>query len=150
MLKKRLVYAIMLACQSGIMQADDYADEYGGEEDIYTLYADEDIVSIATGTKKPIHKAPAVATVITADEIVRSGATDINQILERVPGLHVYPSNLSAMSPEYSIRGIHTGKNSQVLMLVNGMEIKRPFSGARPEFFNLPFSQPKKEVHVSA
>ena len=41
----------------------------GDAEAFDLLYGDEEITSIATGTYKPIHLAPSVATVITAKEI---------------------------------------------------------------------------------
>ena len=39
-------------------------------------------VEIATGISVPISEAPAVATVITAEEIAAMGATDLDQVLE--------------------------------------------------------------------
>jgi iron complex outermembrane receptor protein len=39
------------------------------DDSLEDLYGDEAFVSIATGSRKPIYKAPAVATVITAEEI---------------------------------------------------------------------------------
>ncbi|MEJ2201403.1 MAG: TonB-dependent receptor plug domain-containing protein, partial [Desulfuromonadaceae bacterium] len=85
------------------------------EEDLAALYGDEEFVSIATGSAKPITKAPAVASVVTAADIRAMGATDLNQVLETVPGIHVSLSALNRLDPVYSIRGIHTGFNPQVL-----------------------------------
>ena len=46
-------------------------DEYGDDFDdtLEYFYGDEDFVSIATGNKVLISKAPSVATVITAEQI---------------------------------------------------------------------------------
>ena len=41
----------------------------GSEENLFSLYGDEDFVSIATGRKQLLSKAPAVASVITAADI---------------------------------------------------------------------------------
>ena len=46
-------------------------------------------VSIATGTAKPAYQSAAVTTVITAEQIKTMGATELHQVLETVPGLHV-------------------------------------------------------------
>ena len=77
------------------------------------IYGDEDFISIATGVSQPIAKAPAVASVITARDIKRLGATDIDQVLETVPGLHVARSTI--YNPLYNFRGIHSDFNPQVL-----------------------------------
>ncbi len=97
-------------------------------------------ISLATGSPKPISRAPAVATVITAEDIERIGATTLDEALETVPGLHVVPSNKNSMDPIYSIRGIHTSLNSQVLLMVNGLPITYSYTGARPLGFQLPTS----------
>ena len=106
-------------------------------EDLEKLYGDEDFVSIATGTKQPISKAPAVASVITADEIKAIGATNLDEVLETVPGIHVAQSSLW-YSPIYSIRGIYTDTNPQVLVLVNGIPITQVFKGDRGAGSTLP------------
>lgn len=100
------------------------------EEELALAYGDKSSVSIATGSQQAIARAPAVATVITARDIEAMGATDLDQVLESVPGLHVSVSSLAA-NPIYSFRGIHTGYNPQVLMLVNGIPITNVFLGNR-------------------
>lgn len=102
------------------------------EEDLALAYGDQATISIATGGQQPIRRAPAVATVITASDIAAMGATDLDQALESVPGLHVSKSNV-ASKPIYSFRGIHTLQNSQVLMLVNGIPITNVFQGDRSQ-----------------
>lgn len=88
-------------------------------------------VKLATGTARPLRTAPAVATVITAEDIERIGATTLEEALETVPGLHVVPSPTALLSPIYSIRGIHTDLNPQVLLLLDGIPLTSPNNGAR-------------------
>ena len=107
------------------------------EEDLDELYGGEEFVSIATGSSKPIYKAPSVASVITAKDIEQMGARNLNEVLETVPGLHVAPSTLSRMDAVFSIRGIHTGFNAQVLLLMDGVPLQYSNSGSRPQLFNL-------------
>ncbi len=97
-------------------------------------------VSIATGNRTPLDRAPAAATVITASEIQAMGARNLNDILETVPGLHVALSNLSRLDSVYSIRGIHTGFNPQVLLMMNGIPVQYSLQGGRPTLFRLPAS----------
>ena len=111
--------------------------ETGGEEDeeaLLLLYGDEEMISIATGNKQPISKAPAVATVITAEDIREMGAIDLDEILETVPGLHVARNNIN-YSPIYTIRGIYSGFNPQVLILINGIPITNLYFGDRHLFW---------------
>jgi outer membrane receptor for ferrienterochelin and colicins len=100
------------------------------EEELALAYGDKSSVSIATGVQQTITRAPATTTVITARDIEAMGATDLDQVLESVPGLHVSVSS-QGYSPIYSFRGIHTGYNPQVLMLVNGIPVTNVFLGNR-------------------
>ena len=46
------------------------------------------VVTIATGTPKPIFQSAAVTSVITAEQIKSMGATELHEVLETVPGVH--------------------------------------------------------------
>ena len=107
------------------------------DDSLEAFYGDEEFVSIATGTKKAIHKAPSTASVITADEIKAMGANSIYDVLETVTGIHIYPSNLDRVKPNFSIRGIHTPENPQTLLLVNGERTTFEYNGARWNQFNV-------------
>ena len=106
------------------------AEQDTDEDDLVLSYGNKAFVSIATGSQQGISRAPAVASVITAQSIQAMGATNMNQALERVPGLHVSYSGLYN-DPIYSFRGITTQYNPQTLMLVNGIPINDAFLGNR-------------------
>lgn len=97
-------------------------------------------ISIATGNSTPLDRAPATATVISASEIQAMGARNLNEVLETVPGLHVSLSSLSRLDSVYSIRGIHTGLNPQVLLMLNGVPVQYNVQGGRPTLFRLPIT----------
>ena len=104
------------------------------EEDIYRA---ERLLVTATGSQVPVHLAPSVASVITAEDIKKIGASSLDDILEIVPGLHVQSSGLGFLASIWSIRGIHTQLNQQVLFLLNGL----PYSslhGGRPLIYRMP------------
>jgi iron complex outermembrane receptor protein len=69
--------------------------------------------------------------VITADDIEAMGATTLEEVLETVPGLHVSLSKKHVMRSVYSIRGIQTSLNPQVLLLVNGHPVRDVYTGCR-------------------
>lgn len=88
------------------------------------------VVSIASGTETPLDKAAAVTSVINADDIAAIGATDLDHVLETVPGLHVNHSD-QAFSPKYIFRGITSSNNPQALMLINGIPATTMMYGNR-------------------
>ncbi|PCJ92989.1 MAG: TonB-dependent receptor [Porticoccaceae bacterium] len=100
------------------------------EEDFMALYGGEEFISIVTGVEQPLHKAPAVVSVLTKKDIERIGATDIDEILETIPGLHV-ARDAKGYNPMYVFRGISATDNPQVLMLINGIPITNLFQGDR-------------------
>lgn len=87
-------------------------------------------VSIATGRSQPLRRAPAVASVVTAEDIARTGATDLDEVMETVPGVHV-SRNIQGYNPLYLIRGIHGQFNPQTLVLLDGMPLTMLFIGNR-------------------
>lgn len=106
------------------------AQENIDEDTLLMYYGDDELISVVTGSSQPIYKAPAAASVITAHEIKAMGATDLDDVLERVPGLHVSRNNI-LYNPIYTIRGIHADRNPQVLILINGIPLTNLFVGDR-------------------
>jgi outer membrane receptor for ferrienterochelin and colicins len=102
------------------------------EEDLALAYGDKSFVSIASGSRQPVTRAPSVATVVTAEDIAAIGAADLDEVLETVPGMHVARSPIG-YNPIYIIRGISTQYNPQVLMLVNGIPLTGAYVGDRSQ-----------------
>jgi iron complex outermembrane receptor protein len=100
------------------------------EEELALVYGDKSTISIATGRQQPLRRAPAVTTVITAADIAAMGATDLDEVLETVPGIHVARST-NLYSPLYVIRGIFSQFNPQTLILQNGVPMTTLFVGNR-------------------
>jgi iron complex outermembrane receptor protein len=137
--RKVLNSLIVLALSSNTFSVyADVSDFSDFEESLADFYGDEEFISIATGNKVLIYKAPSVATVITAEQISDLGAKSVSEALENVPGLHVYPSPFNRLNNSFSIRGIHTDQNPQVLFLIDGLPIREEYTGARPQAFRLP------------
>jgi len=129
-LRAQTLLALLIAASFSTARAQTSSEV----EDLELIYGDQASISIATGNQQNIARAPAVATVITAQDIKALGATDLDQALQSVPGLHVSLLNY-AMHPIYSFRGISSQYNSQVLMLVNGIPITNVFAGDRGLFW---------------
>jgi iron complex outermembrane receptor protein len=89
------------------------------------------IVTIATGAKQTVTKAPATTNVITAEDIEALGASDLDEVLETLPGLHVSRTHNVYYRPLYVIRGIYSEANPEVLVLINGIPITSMYGGDR-------------------
>lgn len=77
-------------------------------------------VTISTNTRQALSKAPSVVSVITAEDIKATGATNLAEILQSVPGIHVR-SNLFGFRPLVTFRGAGA---AHTLLMVNGAPIK--------------------------
>jgi outer membrane cobalamin receptor len=117
------------ACWAAALPAA-LAQPQSEEEELAQIYGDKTTISIATGAAQSLRRAPAVATVITAQDIAAMGAADLDEVLETVPGLHVSRSH-GAYSPQYFIRGVASDFNPQVLMLQNGVPMTTLYVGSR-------------------
>ncbi len=109
-------------------------DELSLEEALALPLEELMTVSIATGTPRSLAEAPAIATVVTAADIRAMGATDLDQVLESVPGLHVSRTHL-AYNPLYVMRGLHSETSPYVLFLTNGVPMTQWLSGNIGEFW---------------
>jgi iron complex outermembrane receptor protein len=92
------------------------------------LLLGEEFVIVATRTKKRVGEAPAIVTVITAQEIKNMGARNLTDVLKTVPGFGTQISQGHARS-EIEVRGIGTRNSEKVLVLIDGHKINNPFFG---------------------
>lgn len=87
-------------------------------------------VEITTVSKDPqsIHKTPAAAYVITQEDIRRSGATSLPEVLRLAPGVEV--ARIDADHWSVSIRGFAGQFSKSLLVLMDGRSVYAPlFSG---------------------
>ena len=76
--------------------------------------------TIATNSKHTVTKSPAVVTLITADDIKATGATNLTDVLEGVPGIHIKTHHFG-FRPLIYFRGASA---KQTLLMVNGTPMK--------------------------
>ncbi len=77
-------------------------------------------VTIATGTQQNTLQAPSVITVITQDDIKLTGASNLTQVLQAVPGVYIR-HNYFGFRPLIHMRGTH---GRQTLLMVNGISMR--------------------------
>jgi iron complex outermembrane receptor protein len=78
--------------------------------------------------EEPLFRAASAITVLTAEDIARSGATNIPDLLRTVPGMNV--AQINANTWAVSARGFNGQYANKMLVLVDGRTVYNPvFSG---------------------
>ncbi|PWB48033.1 MAG: hypothetical protein C3F18_11765 [Nitrosomonadales bacterium] len=100
-----------------------HADTGAGMDQLLSLSLEEltaTKVKISTNTEQALSKAPSVVSVITAEDIKATGAANLTDILQSVPGIYIRP-NLFGFRPQVTFRG---ATNPHTLLMVNGAPIR--------------------------
>ena len=97
------------------------------EQDLLMFFEEQDLV---TATKRPtsLRKAPAIATIITADEIRNMGARNLLDVLKMVPGIGISTTEFGGNMIE--VRGIRTSLNEKILFMIDGHSLNKNFNGS--------------------
>lgn len=77
-------------------------------------------VSISTHSEQTLSKAPSVVSIITAADIAATGASNLSEVLQGVPGVYVR-ANLFGFRPQVTMRG---AAGTHTLVMVNGEPIR--------------------------
>jgi len=91
--------------------------DYGTLEKVFH----EPVTTSATGQPQRASEAPVNMTIITQDDIRRSGATTIPDALQYVAGVDVRRYGIA--DEEVGIRGYNAAYNPRLLVLVNGRQV---------------------------
>ena len=91
--------------------------DYGSLQQLFN----EPVTTSATGSPQRSTEVPVDMTIISADDIKRSGATDIPTILSRVAGVDILP--FSAGASEINVRGYDQARSPRMLVLINGRQV---------------------------
>lgn len=112
----------------------------GAGDDIFALGLEELMntkVTTASKSKERAFDVPAAITVITNEDIRRSGQTTVMEALRMVPGMQV--SQINSSSWAISARGFADEYANKMLVLIDGRSIyTSTFSGVYWELVNLP------------
>ena len=122
--KKFLAAAVALSAMTGQVYAAETAHTGTEVDELMPTYSLGEVVVTATRTKKKDIDVPAATTVITAEDIKQSGASNAADVLSKVDGF-VYKSfgpngaAMGSMTNEINVRGLKSG----ALILMNGNPI---------------------------
>ncbi len=81
----------------------------------------DDVVVTATQTENSVLKTASNIAVITADEIKKSDAENVAEVLKKLPG--IFYTNASGLEPKISLRATHIGMSPGALVLLNGIPV---------------------------
>lgn len=108
--------------------------------DIFDLSLEQLMEVVVTSVSKrsqPLSSTPAAVHVITADDIRRSGATNLPEALKLAPGVHV--ANFSNNRWNVSVRGFGGRYANKLLVLQDGRSMySQAYSGVLWEFNDVP------------
>ena len=94
-------------------------------------------VTSVSKREQPLSRTAAAVFVVNQEEIRRSGATNIPDILRMVPGVDVEQIDANAWA--ISIRGFNSRYSNKVLVLIDGRTVYTPsFSGVYWEQIDMP------------
>ncbi len=77
----KMILIMVLLFFSGISLAEELPEEFPGGEERFYEGTEDDVIITATRYIKRLEEAPAIATVITSEQIKNMGARDILDIL---------------------------------------------------------------------
>lgn len=114
--------------QEPVSSPDAVADQVNQTEMELGLFFEEQ--ALVTATKRPtsLRKAPATATIITADEIRNMGARNLLDVLKMVPGVGISTNEFGANMVE--VRGIRTATVEKILVMIDGHSLNKNFTGS--------------------
>ncbi len=96
------------------------------ESSLEDLMKMEVSVTSVSRTKQKLSKVAAAIFVITREDIRRSGATNIPDLLRRVPGLEVAQTNANTWA--VTSRGLNSRQDNKMLVLIDGRNVYRPWT----------------------
>ncbi|MBI3582972.1 MAG: TonB-dependent receptor [Nitrospinae bacterium] len=116
------------------------------EEEMLLFFEEKDLIVTATKHAQSVSKAPAIATVITAEQIRNIGARNLLDVLKIVPGIGVYQEFVGLKTVE--VRGIKTQNAEKVLIMIDGHRLNDPFYAGAMQIHDDLFVENIKRVEI--
>jgi outer membrane cobalamin receptor len=104
-------------------------------------------ITLPTRNPMPVHKAPAIATVVSEREIRNMGARNLLDILRIVPGIGISIAPIAAYHT-IEVRGIKTLNSEKVLIMIDGHSINETLHSSSAFFFQYMSVEKIKRVEI--
>ena len=101
---------------------------HAGSKDDLLLFVEEQELVTATKRSTSLRKAPAMATIITSDDIRNMGARNLEDVLIMVPGIGISTNEWGTHMVE--VRGIRSQASEKILVMIDGHSLNRNINGS--------------------
>lgn len=122
-----LVPVATLAADQQEQEVQAFKEAFGSGPQEEDFYRTDRLLVSATKHLMDVSQAPAIATVVTANDIRLMGARTLLDVLERIPGINVTRNHYSVYSIE--IRGIKAVRQNKIKFMVDGHTVNMPTVG---------------------
>jgi iron complex outermembrane receptor protein len=110
-------------------------------EELLLFYEEKDLY-VAAKRQLPLKKSPAIATIITAEEIKNMGARNLMDALKTLPTIGVSIDEFGRHMVE--VRGIRTTTSEKILLMIDGHRLNESYTGSA--FANLFHDLPVENI----
>lgn len=98
-----------------------------GGSDLELFWDPAELIVSTTRTPKKLTRAPALATIVTADQIRKMGAQTLIDVVRRYPGFGVSVNNIG--NEVIDVRGLKSYHGEKVLVMIDGHRVNESHSG---------------------
>ena len=137
-------YSVFIVIACIIIQPTIYASQEYVElkpEDVFQMSLEEmlQVVVITAGKKEErVSDIPASVVIITREDLERYGFSDLEEIIENVPGMFKI-NDMSGYKPIFGVRGFWSGSPRNIIFMINGIsQTEGMFDNFAISQFNLP------------
>jgi len=128
-----MTFAINAVVAAGMPAQNPPAQKPPAEQSGSGTYKEEVVVT-ATRLEQLVKDVPAAVTIVTKEDIRRSGATTVDEVLRLVTGFsQLRQASSHASHPttrSAAVRGLGGSTNSRTLVLLDGVPLNEPYAGA--------------------
>ena len=96
-------------------------------EDLLVFFEEYELIA-ATKRVTSLRKAPAIASVITSDEIKKMGARTLIDILRTIPSIGISMDEFGRYMIE--VRGVRTITSEKLLLMIDGHKLNEAWTGS--------------------
>ncbi len=112
-------------------------------QELQLFYPQSELVMTPTRSLKPIQESPAMATVITHDQISKMGAGTLKDIIPLVPGFALEINDIG--NPVIVVRGVKSYQDEKILLMIDGHRVNEAHCGGSAwNFADMPLGNVKR------
>jgi outer membrane receptor for ferrienterochelin and colicins len=135
-----VIVCVCLISASSLLAQERTEKKEVSDEQLYDMSLEELLhvkVTTASKSEERVHDAPAVVSVVTAQEIESYGAANLAEVLDRVAGLYMTSSFLLTNNMPVVRGETNAHWSTKVLVLINGRPYRDSYLGGNQvEIFN--------------